>query len=262
MKCARCGVALGALTLALTLTACGAEDPANDTDDPASPASSPTATASPEETSAPPTPSATAPTMTRREATALLTRATARDDLAGVKRAIANRARLEVRNDEGRTPLVVATKANRIKIARALLEAGADPDAKDDLEDSAFLYAGAEGLNQILKLTLEHGADVTSLNRYGGTALIPAAEHAHVETVRILIEAGTPVDHINELDWTALHEAIVLGNGSARHVTVVEMLLEAGADPSIADGNGVLPRQLAADRGYQGIVDAIDRAAR
>lgn len=199
--------------------------------------------------------------MNRRQATALLTRATARGDLDGVEEAIANRADLEVRSGEGRTPLVVATKANRIEIARALLEAGADPNAKDDLQDSAFLYAGAEGLNEILRMTLEHGADVKSTNRYGGTALIPASEHAHVATVRILLQAGTPVNHVNNLDWTAMHEAIVLGNGSDRHVKVVEMLLEAGADLSIPDGDGVLPRQLAVDRGYHEIVDAIDGAA-
>lgn len=198
--------------------------------------------------------------MSRRTATRLLVRATARGDLAGVRKALAQPVNLEKRNAEGRTPLVVATKANGVAIARALLEAGADPDAKDDLQDSAFLYAGAEGLNAILRMTLTNGADVRSLNRYGGTALIPASEHAHVETVRILLRAGVPVNHVNDLGWTALHEAIVLGNGSARHVKVVSMLLRAGADPTIPDGEGVLPRQLAADRGYEEIVAAIDRA--
>ena len=168
---------------------------------------------------------------------------------------------MEIRDRAGRTPLVIATRANRVAIARTLLEAGADPNAKDSIQDSAFLYAGAEGLNQILRLTLEHGADVRSLNRYGGTALIPAGEHAHLKTIRILIDAGVPVNHVNNLGWTALHEAIVLGSGSDRYVTAVRMLLEAGADPSIPDGNGVLPRELAAGRGFTPIVAEIDRHA-
>src|SRR5690606_7400227 len=171
-------------------------------------------------------------------------------------------AHLEAVDDLGRTPLIAATKANRVEIARLLLEAGADPNAKDRMQDSAFLYAGAEGLNEILRLTLRHGADVTSTNRFGGTALIPASEHGHVETVRILIEAGGPVNHVNDLSWTALHEAIVLGGGSRDQVRVVRMLRDAGADPSIPDGDGVLPRRLAAERGYRDIVAAIDAAAR
>ena len=93
-----------------------------------------------------------------------------------------------------------------------------------------------------------------------GTALIPASEHGHVETVRILIKAGVPVDHVNKLSWTALHEAIVLGDGSRDQVEVVRLMLAAGADPSFRDGDGVLPRRLAADRGYTDIVEAIDQA--
>ncbi|MFI1291358.1 hypothetical protein ACH4VM_23295 [Streptomyces sp. NPDC020792] len=53
-------------------------------------------------------------------------------------------------------------------LATLLLESGADPNARDEIQDSAFLYAGAEGVDEILKLTLEHGADVRSTNRYGG----------------------------------------------------------------------------------------------
>jgi ankyrin repeat protein len=193
------------------------------------------------------------------DATVRMLDAVAGNDVAGVRDAIADGADLERRDQDGRTPLVVATKANRVQVARVLLDAGADPDAKDDLQDSAFLYAGAEGLDEILAMTLDHGADVGSTNRFGGTALIPASEHAHVETVRTLIAAGVPVNHVNDLGWTALHEAIVLGNGDQHHVTVVRLLLEAGADATIPDRNGTLPRQLAADAGHTAIVAELDR---
>ncbi len=134
--------------------------------------------------------------------------------------------------------LIRAVKANDLALARDLVAAGADVNARDAIKDSAFLYAGAEGLNDILRLTLANGADVRSTNRYGGTALIPASEHGHVETVRILIAAGVPVNHVNDLGWTALQEAILLGDGGPGQQEVVGLLLDAGADPDIRDREG------------------------
>jgi len=197
------------------------------------------------------------PTVSKAAATELMWEGVRTNDVDKVRTA-AQFADLEDRRDHNRTPLIEATKHNRIEVARVLLEAGADPDAKDEIDDSAFLYAGAEGFTEILAMTIEHGANPKSLNRFRGTALIPASEHAHVEAVRLLIEAGVPVNHVNDLGWTALHEAIVLGNGDADHVKVVKMLLEAGADVTIRDKNGVLPRRLAQQRGQTAIVAAID----
>lgn len=134
--------------------------------------------------------------------------------------------------------LIAAVKANDVALATELIAAGGDVNARDSIQDSAFLYAGAEGLNDILRLTLANDADVASTNRFGGTALIPASEHGHVETVRILIGAGVPVNHVNNLGWTAMQEAILLGDGGPAQQKVVGLLLAAGADPDIRDPQG------------------------
>lgn len=146
--------------------------------------------------------------------------------------------------------LVAATKANDLALAAELIRAGANVNAKDAIQDSAFLYAGAEGFNEILLLTLANGADVASTNRFGGTALIPASEHGHVETVRILIAAGVPVNHVNNLGWTALQEAILLNDGGPRQQEVVRQLLAAGADPDIRDPQGRTALQNAERLGF------------
>ena len=103
-------------------------------------------------------------------------------------------------------------------------------NAKDDIQDSAFLYAGAEGRIEILKMTLAAGADLKSTNRYGGTALIPAAHHGHPEAVRILLATAIDKDHVNKLGWTALLEAVILGDGGPTHTEIVRLLVEAGAN--------------------------------
>lgn len=76
--------------------------------------------------------------------------------------------------------------------------------------------------------------------------------------MKMLIDAGAPIDHINNLGWTALHEAIVLGTGGDAHLAAVRMLLNAGANPSLADGGGTSPRDLAAANGYWAIAAELD----
>lgn len=146
--------------------------------------------------------------------------------------------------------LIVAAKANNVPLASELIQRGGNVNAKDAIQDSAFLYAGAEGFNEVLRLTLAAGADVASTNRYGGTALIPASEHGHVETVQILIDAGVPVNHVNNLGWTAMQEAILLNSGGPRQQEVVRLLLAAGADPNIRDPEGRTALQNAERLGF------------
>jgi ankyrin repeat protein len=179
--------------------------------------------------------------------------AAAVDDVAAIEALLSDGAQIDARDGTGATALLVATHGNRIDAARALIEAGADVNAKDRIEDSAYLYAGARGHLEILKLTLSHGADLKSTNRYGGTALIPASERGHVETVHTLIAAGVDVDHVNKLNWTALLEAVILGDGGERHQKIVGLLIDAGANVNLADGDGVTPLQHARSRGYKEI---------
>ena len=140
-----------------------------------------------------------------------------------------------------RKALMIATHANAIDAARVLIGAGADVNAKDDLEDSAYLYAGAEGRLEILKMTVAAGADLGSVNRYGGTALTPAAHHGHVDVVSYLLTTNVDVDQVNFLGWTALLEAVILGDGGPTYQKIVELLLKGGADPTIGDNQGITP---------------------
>ena len=111
-----------------------------------------------------------------------------------------------------------------------LIAAGATSTPRTASRIAPFLYAGAEGRNEILKMTLAAGADLKSTNRYGGTALIPAAHHGHVETVKILLATAIDKDHVNNLGWTALLEAVLLGDGGPAHTEIVRLLVEAGAN--------------------------------
>lgn len=163
------------------------------------------------------------------------------NDVDTAKQLVARGVPVDSTDERGRTALLVATYQNAVEVARYLIDAGADVNLQDDLQDSPYLYAGAEGKLDILKMMVAAGADLDSTNRYGGTALIPAAHHGHIDVVRYLLTTKTNIDHVNHLGWTALLEAVILGDGSPTYQEIVKLLVDAGADISIADNNGVTP---------------------
>jgi histidinol-phosphate aminotransferase len=102
--------------------------------------------------------------------------------------------------------------------------------------------------------------DLTIRNRFGGNALIPACERAHAEAVPLLLSAGIDVNHVNNLGWTCLLEIVILGDGGPRHQEVARLVLAAGADPNLADRDGVTPLAHARRRGQEEIARIIEEA--
>jgi ankyrin repeat protein len=183
-----------------------------------------------------------------------------RGEIVVVKKLLAGSARIDARDQRGRTALLAATHRNEVETSRFLIQEGADVNAKDFIQDSPYLYAAAEGRIEILKATLAAGADLKDTNRYRGTGLIPAAHHGHVEAVKLLLATAIDKDHVNNLGWTALLEAVILGDGGAAHTEIVRLLVEAGANVSIADRDGVTPLAHAKKSGYSGIVRILGTA--
>ncbi|MFC8538204.1 ankyrin repeat domain-containing protein [Streptomyces sp. NPDC057249] len=175
-------------------------------------------------------------------------------DPDGVRTAIEGGARVDARDEELRTPLLLAVHGDHVEVARLLVAAGADPDAQDRREESPWLATGVTGSVEMLHALLPAGPDLKLRNRFGGIALIPASERGHVAYVRELLRVtDIAVDHVNRLGWTALLEAVILGDGGRAHLEIVELLLAAGATPGLADGDGVTALEHAERRGFAGI---------
>ncbi|MGX1885616.1 ankyrin repeat domain-containing protein [Streptomyces sp. NPDC055287] len=192
--------------------------------------------------------------------------AAARGDASGVRAAVDEGARVESRDEELRTPLLLASLGSRVEAAAVLVAAGADPDAQDRREDSAWLVTGVTGSVPMMRVLLPAGPDLKLRNRFGGISLIPACERGHVDYVRaVLRETDIDVDHVNRLGWTALLEAVILGDGGRAHQEIVELLITAGATPDLPDGDGVTPLAHAERRGFDamaGLLRAVGREDR
>ncbi|MEU6991627.1 ankyrin repeat domain-containing protein [Streptomyces sp. NPDC046465] len=181
---------------------------------------------------------------------------------AEVTAALAAGARVEARDAELRSPLLLAALGGHVEAAEVLVAAGADVNAQDHRADSPWLVTGVTGSVAMLHVLLPAGPDLKLRNRFGGISVIPASERGHVAYVReVLRVTDTDADHVNDLGWTALLEAVILGDGGRAHQEIVELLLAAGATPDLADRDGVTPLAHAEQRGFAEIAELLRDAS-
>lgn len=176
-----------------------------------------------------------------------------------INQLIAEGVDLNARDGAGRTAAHVAAFASHDDVVAALALGGADMNALENRAYDVLTIAAVAGDPELVSLAMTLGnspALITSV--YDGTALIAAAHLGHHDVVARLVAGGAPLDHVNNLGWTALMEAVVLGDGGADHIRTVEILVDAGADKTIPDRDGVSPLQHAVARGYDKIVSLLE----
>ena len=161
-------------------------------------------------------------------------------------------------------PLHKASWSGDTEKARALIDAGADVNQKLNpgllvIEPSGvfpLFYAAKYGHADTVRLLIERGADVNAKSNCRANALGAAARWGHTDIVKILLDAGAEV---NVKDcWsggTPLTYATLAGNSE-----IVRLLLEADADPGIANSSRKTPIQLAYEMGHTGIVSMLRKA--
>lgn len=176
----------------------------------------------------------------------------------GLRTALENGADVNTKDFRGRSLLLLAVVGKKIKIAKILVEYKADVNLQDQQLDSPFLFAGANGQTELVKLFLKNGARFDVFNRYNGTALIPACERGHVETVKVLANTeGFPINHVNRLGWTALMEAVILGDGSLKYQQIVQILKDKKAK-DIPGKDRITALEHAKSLGYKEIVKILE----
>lgn len=125
-----------------------------------------------------------------------LMKAVQRDDVAAVKRLIAEGVNVSELDANGDAPLVMAAYKGHTGIVRLLLDAGADIAAVDPTMKATALHAAAyAGRTDAAKLLIERGIDIDKQGpRNGYTALHDAIWQNNIETAEVLIAAGANLE--------------------------------------------------------------------
>jgi ankyrin repeat protein len=154
--------------------------------------------------------------------------------------------------ESGRLTLQFAARKGHDKIAKLLLDNGADMEETDKYWNTTLLTAAFFGCETIVKLLLDNGADVKAVNNFGRSALYCAAYMGYAKVVEILLKKCIVANENSKatVGEVAQLEAAFRVAASCGHVTVMKQLLENGVDKNSADSHGRNALHLAARGGH------------
>ena len=138
------------------------------------------------------------------------------------------------------------------QMAEIFLAHGAKVDGNDPqlLKDTPLVAAASLHADQLAFLYMEAGANIGHQGCYGGTALHWAAWCGRPDLVKKLIEAGASIHLLchafksTPLFWAVHGLRSAEGKNLDQYKAIVKMLLEAGADQSVPNFEGYLPKQV------------------
>lgn len=182
---------------------------------------------------------------------------------------------------------IEAIKKNDIMTVKALVEAGADINAKDKSGEAPLHIAAVRGYRQITSLLIAEGADINTRDARKLTPLHAAAWGDHKETVALLIAKGANINARDEDGVTPLHVsalsgghktmALLINKGAdinarnkygmtplhaaalAGQKEAAKLLIDKGADVNAKNNEGVTPLQVASHEGHQSIVELLQK---
>jgi ankyrin repeat protein len=174
-----------------------------------------------------------------------LTAAAKAKDEAAVATLLRQKLDANAAEPDGATALHWAAHWDDLKMAKALLAAGAKPNAANDYGTTPILLAATNGSAAMIDVLLAAGAKANSALPTGETTLMTAARSGKVDAVNTLLAHGADVN-AKQLSkgQTALMWAV-----SESHHAVVSALLERGADVNAATASGFTPLMFAARAG-------------
>ncbi|CVL07664.1 related to Ca2+/calmodulin-dependent protein kinase Ibeta2 [Fusarium mangiferae] len=170
----------------------------------------------------------------------------------GTVACLCNSTSVNLSNNSGETPLILAAKGGHAEVAKKLLDAGADINASDNQGFTPLIVVAEQGHVETVKLLVERKAQLDSTSLGAPAALIEAAKEGHEAVVEVLLEEGAAIETMDASGATALVHSV-----RRNHEAVVALLLQIGANAEAEDEYGEACLMIATKNGNKAIMDLL-----
>lgn len=207
-------------------------------------------------------------------------------NLEAVDVLLRRRAKLDLQDKYGVSPIHLAAWFGSLAILKLLVQGGADQrienmegmnmmhcaavndhvdivtyivddlqmkelDKEDNLGNRPFAVAAEHGSVKMLQMLMEEPYKMSTMaeNKNGDTPLHLAARNGHLEALQMLLTQFEIRNEVNDAGETALYLA-----ASGAYTDCVIALLDADCDPNITTTNRTSPLHVVCERGYTAVV--------
>ena len=128
---------------------------------------------------------------------------------ATIQRIIDRGADVNATNKDGSTPLLLACSTAQAEAVKLFLNAKADPNIPcADGDTSLHASIAADCSIETIQEIIDYGGKVNAVNKRGRTALLLGCFYRQMDSVKVLLEAGADPTIADEEGFTCLHAAI------------------------------------------------------
>ena len=175
------------------------------------------------------------------------------NDIVLVKALIDAGADVNEKDEAGEAPLHIAVVGGYREIASLLIEKGAEVNVGDARGLTPMHAAAWRGYRDAVVMLIASGADINAQdNRDAVTPLHTAALAGRQETAALLLERGADVNAKNTKALTPLHAAALSGDRET-----VALLIERGADVNARSKDGLTPLNMASEKNHREVVELL-----
>ena len=150
---------------------------------------------------------------------------------------------------DGTTPLMRAVHGQTPALAQLLIDAGADANAVLPAGETVLMTAAKAGNAEVVRAVLTGGLDGVSLSQLGEARASARIAEAAGYSLPTNPAFATNYADVNARERYYGRTALMMASAEG-HATVVELLIEAGADLNLVDEEGATALSLARSYGH------------